>query len=69
MTWFLIVLLAIVLLALLAVVARGAFQSNETEAERAQIEMDVRRAERRLHQIARDSFLAMLEEARANDGQ
>ena len=41
-----------------------AYVSDETENERARIETEVRRAERHLHDIARNSFQAMLEEAR-----
>ena len=68
MTWFLIAVLAVaMLLALLAVLILAAYVTDETENERARIEMQVRRAERRLHHIARDSFEAMLEEARAHD--
>ncbi len=67
MTWFLIVVLAVVvLLALLAVLVLVAFLGDDTEAERARIEMEVRRAERRLHDVARNSFQAMLDEARAH---
>jgi type II secretory pathway pseudopilin PulG len=67
MTWFLIVVLAVVvLLALLAVLVLAAFLSDDTESERARIEMEVRRAERRLHDVASNSFQAMLEEARTH---
>ena len=68
MTWFLIVVLTIVvLLALLAVLVLAAFLADETEAERARIEMEVRRAERRLHDVASNTFRAMLDEARDHD--
>jgi hypothetical protein len=68
MTWFLIVVLAIVvLLALLAVLVLAVFLGDDTESERARIEMEVRRAERRLHDVSRNSFQAMLDEARAHD--
>lgn len=68
MTWFLVIVLTVVvLLALLAVLVLAAFLSDDTESERARIEMEVRRAERRLHDIARDSFEGMLDEARAGD--
>jgi len=67
MTWFLIVALAVTaLLALLAVLALVAFQYDEAEFEQARIDWEVRAAERRLHNIARDSFQSMLEEARAD---
>ena len=69
MTWFLIVVLTIVvLLALLAVLVLAAYLAGDTEdAERARIEMEVRRAERRLHDVARGSFQAMLDAARSHD--
>lgn len=66
MTWFLIAVLAVVvLLALLAVLALVGLLTDDTESERARIAMEVRHAERRLHDIARNSFQAMLEEARS----
>lgn len=66
MTWFLIVVLTIVvLLALLAVlVLVSVMADDDGESERARIEMEVRRAEHRLHDIARNSFQSMLDEAR-----
>lgn len=68
MTWFLIVVLTVVaLLALLAVIEMVAFVADDSEAERARIEMEVRRAERRIHDVASQSFQAMLDEARAHD--
>jgi hypothetical protein len=68
MAWFLIVVLAVVVLAaLFAVLVLAAFLADETEAERTRIEMEVRRAERRLHDVARSSFEAMLDEARTHD--
>jgi hypothetical protein len=67
MTWFLIVVLSIVaLLALLAVLFLAALAGDDAELERARIEMEVRQAERRLHDIASNSFRAMLDEARAH---
>ena len=67
MTWFLIVVLTVVvLLALLAVLVLAAFLGDDAESERARIEMEVRRAERRLHDVASNSFQAMLDEARAH---
>jgi hypothetical protein len=67
MTWFLIVVLAVVVvLALLSVLVLVAFFTDDSQSERARIEMEVRRAEHRLHDIARNSFQAMLEEARAH---
>jgi predicted Holliday junction resolvase-like endonuclease len=70
MTWFLIVVLAlVVIVALLAVLVLAALLGEETESERTRIEMEVRRAERRLHDVARNSFEAMLDEARSHGPQ
>ena len=68
MTWFLIVVLTVVvLLALLAVLVLASLVVEDDEAaERARIEMEVRRAERRLHDVASSSFQAMLDEARSH---
>jgi type II secretory pathway pseudopilin PulG len=66
MTWLLIAVLAIVtVLALLAVVVLAAYVGGNAESEQARIEVEVRRAERQLHDIARDGFAAMLDEARS----
>lgn len=66
MVWFLIVVLAlVVLVALVGVLVLAVLRANDTEAERVRIELEVRRAERRLHDIAGNSFRAMLDEARA----
>ncbi len=66
MAWFLIVVLAVVvILALAAVVLLAAYVSDDADSERARIEWEVRRAERRLHDIARNGFAAMLDEARS----
>jgi predicted Holliday junction resolvase-like endonuclease len=68
MTWFLIVILAlVVVLALIAVVLLIAYVTDEMDDERSRIDMEVRRAERRLHDIASHSFESMLAEARSND--
>jgi predicted Holliday junction resolvase-like endonuclease len=68
MTWFLIVILAlVVVLALIAVVLLIAYVTDEMDDERSRIDMEVRRAERRLHDIASRSFESMLAEARSND--
>jgi NADH:ubiquinone oxidoreductase subunit 3 (subunit A) len=70
MMWFLLIIVAIVaLIALAAVVVLAlllAPDDNEA-AEAARIEAEVRLAERRLHDISRQTFQAMLEEARAHD--
>jgi hypothetical protein len=68
MTWFLIVVLTVAVLgSLLAVLILAAAIADDSESERTRIEMEVRRAERRLHDVARSTFEAMLDEARAND--
>lgn len=65
MTWFLIVVLTVVVIgALLTVLVLAALLVDEAEVERTRIEMEVRRAERRLHDLASSSFEAMLAEAR-----
>jgi cytochrome c-type biogenesis protein CcmH/NrfG len=68
MTWFLIIVLAVVVLvAVLAVLVLAAPAKDENgESERLVIEQELRRAEHRLHDLARDSFEAMLAEARAH---
>jgi Tfp pilus assembly protein FimT len=64
--WFLLITLAVV--AVLTIVVIGSMAvalADEVELqEMARIEAEVRFAEQRLHGIARDSFAAMLEEAR-----
>ena len=68
MLWLLIAILGvIVLLALLVVLVLAGSAIDERALENARIEMEVRRAERRLHDVARDSFAAMLNEARAHE--
>jgi hypothetical protein len=67
MTWFLIIVLAVVFVAtVLSVVALAAFlaQRSSVQAEALRIEFEARHAERRLHEIARSAFAAMLDEAR-----
>ena len=67
MAWFLIIVLTLVtLLALLAVLVMAALVGDDAEVEQARIEMEVRRAERRLHNVASDTFQAMLDEARSH---
>ncbi len=68
MAWFLITVLAVVVfLALLAVLVLASLMVEDDEAaERARIEMEVRKAEHRLHDIARGSFQTMLDEARSH---
>jgi hypothetical protein len=54
------------MLALIAVVL-AVVRSDKRDLERAYIDLEVRRAERRIHDIARQSFVAMLEEARSQE--
>jgi len=68
MTWFLIIVLAVVFVAtVLAIVALAGFLAHRSslQAEAARIDFEARRAERRLHEIGRNAFAAMLDEARA----
>jgi NADH:ubiquinone oxidoreductase subunit 3 (subunit A) len=68
MTWFVIIVLAVVFVAtVLAIVCLAAFlaQRGSAQAEAARIDYEARSAERRLHEIARSAFAAMLDEARA----
>ncbi len=70
MAWFLIVVLAVVLvLALLVVLVLSTVAANARESEKDLIELQIRRSERQLHDIARDGFAAMLEEARSKAGR
>jgi predicted Holliday junction resolvase-like endonuclease len=66
MLWLLIV--ALVAVAVLAALVQAASVDGEVEAERARIEMEIRRAERRLHDVASNNFRAMMEQARIHDG-
>lgn len=67
MAWFLIIVLTlVVVLALLAVLFLSVLLTDYAESDRARIEAEVRSAERRLHDIAHNSFAAMLDEARAH---
>jgi hypothetical protein len=68
MAWFLTIVLTVVLLALLVGLVLAELLGDTTENERTRIEMEVRRAERRLHDLASSSFQAMLDEARARGG-
>ncbi|MCA1702900.1 MAG: hypothetical protein LC808_06355 [Actinobacteria bacterium] len=69
MIWFLLIIVAgVALIALAAVIGlalRLAPDDGEI-AEAVRIEAEVRLAERRLHHISRQTFQAMLEEARVN---
>ena len=60
----LVYLLALIGLLALASLAAAFLLEDSDGGERARIEREVRSAERRLHEIARSSFAAMLEEAR-----
>ncbi|HEV2642454.1 MAG TPA: hypothetical protein VGT98_07095 [Candidatus Elarobacter sp.] len=68
MVWFLIIVLTVaLLLALLAVILLTTDATSTEQLEQAHLEAEVRRAERRLHDIAGQSFEAMLIEARSRD--
>jgi type II secretory pathway pseudopilin PulG len=68
MAWLLIILLAVIsIVALLAVLVLAGIVGDEAEAERVRVEMEVRRAERQLHDLARTSFEAMLNAARSQE--
>jgi hypothetical protein len=72
MIWFLLIIVAgVALVALAAVVGlalRLAPDENEV-VEAARIEAEIRFAERRVHDISRETFQAMLDEARAHGPQ
>jgi hypothetical protein len=68
MVGFLIVLLAlVVLLALMVILVLADLASDTANDQHTVIEMEVRRAERRLHDLARTSFETMLTEARNHE--
>jgi hypothetical protein len=67
MATLLIHILALIGLLTLITVVLAVLFGDDAEAERARIELEVRRAERRLHDVASQSFQAMLDEARARD--
>lgn len=65
MLWFAVAALAVVaVLALLLVLVVFAFAGDIQPDEHTLIEVQTRRAERQLHDIAREGFAAMLEAAR-----
>lgn len=69
MLWFLSVVLAVVVvLSLLAVLVLSA-PKEEGMSEQELLALQVRRAERQLHDVARDGFVAMLDEARSGAGR
>lgn len=69
MLWFLIVVLAgALVLSLLGLLVLAA-QAPEGPSEGELIGQRTRRAERQLHDIARDGFVAMLDEARSRAGR
>jgi hypothetical protein len=69
MVWFLIIVLTVaLLLSLIGVILLTPDVPNSDQLERARLESEVRRAERRLHDMASQSFEAMLIEARSRDG-
>jgi hypothetical protein len=68
MVWFLIIALTVALvLALMAVILLTPEMAGADQREQARLEADVRRAERQLHDMASQSFEAMLIEARAEE--
>jgi hypothetical protein len=70
MLWFLIVVLAVVLVLSLGVLLL-VFSSpaGDSLSEQDLIERQVRRAERDLRDVTRDGFVAMLDEARSRAGR
>jgi len=67
MLWFVVIVLAlVVVIALVAVLALSVAPRPTALDEEALIEMEVRRAERRLHDLARTSLSAMIDEVRTN---
>jgi flagellar basal body-associated protein FliL len=63
--WILIVI--VIVIVAFAVFALLAWLDEDAAYERARIEMEVMRAERRLHDVASSAFQAMLDEARGHD--
>jgi hypothetical protein len=63
---FLVYCLAFIGLLGLVALTLGIFLADDTEFERARIELEVRRAERQIHDIAREGLRAMLDEARTH---
>lgn len=60
-----IVVYCLAFVGLLALIALAlAILADDGEFERARLELEVRRAERQIHDIARDGLRAMLDEAR-----
>jgi len=68
MAWLLIIALVLVtLLALIVILALAGLLSACQEQEAERVEVEVRRAERHIHNVARDAFRSMLESAREHD--
>lgn len=66
-TFVIVALVIVTLLALVAILALAGAVADAPEVEATRVEVEVRRAERRLHDVARHGFAAMLEQARAHD--
>ncbi|HLK17193.1 MAG TPA: hypothetical protein VKT78_20485 [Fimbriimonadaceae bacterium] len=70
MLWFIVVVLAIVVvMALGAVILVSASHHQGLLDEEIRIELEVRRAERQLHDIARTGLNAMIDEVRSHHAQ
>ena len=68
MLWFLIVVLAVVVVLSLLAVLVLSVPKEEGLSEQELVALQVRRAERQLHDVAREGFVAMLDEARSRAG-
>lgn len=68
MLWFLIVVLAVVVVLSLLAVLVLSVPKEEGLSEQELLALQVRRAERQLHDVAREGFVAMLDEARSRAG-
>jgi hypothetical protein len=68
MLWFLVTMLVILLvLAGAAIFLLAEVVADDREQEALRIEVETRRAERRIHDVASSAFQAMLDTARAHD--
>jgi hypothetical protein len=69
MVTFLIYSLAFIGLLTLIVLVLAVLFPNDQAAQRARTEMEIRRAQRQIHEIARNGLQAMLDEARAHEAR
>lgn len=67
MSWIEVAILVVVTLLVILTLVSYLRTPVESAIDRMLIEAEVRQAERRLHDIARESFAAMLAEARAHE--